>query len=210
MPTTFWLVRHGETLWNTERRLQGWQDLSLNPAGVAQARQLEAWLRSPHFDAPIERIVTSDLARARQTAEIASSHWRLPIERLAMLRERHFGSYEGQPLDALRNPQGQPVGFHALDDGMEGGESLGEFRRRIQQAFEQLAQAHPAQHLLVFSHGGVIDMAWRLATGADSTVPGPRLIINTSINQFLIDTQCAWTLGQWGVCGHLEPGVGGL
>ena len=85
-----WLVRHGETLWNREGRLLGWTDLPLTAEGEAQARRLKGALPSlPAF--------SSDLLRARQTAELAGFSPRLYPE----LREIHFGALEGALWETL-------------------------------------------------------------------------------------------------------------
>lgn len=203
MTTIFWLIRHGETRWNSERRLQGWRDIPLNSIGIFQAQCLSARLRPPFFTAPIGQIFSSDLARARQTAEIAATYWDLPIISMPALRERHFGFYEGQFLDSLQDDAGIPIGFHALDQGMQGGESLSAFRERVRQVINQLACMHPDQHLLLFSHGGVLDMIWRLAMNAGFPSDPIPLLKNTSISQLQVNADETWEIGIWGSSAHL-------
>src|SRR3546814_10221871 len=94
--TQFWLIRHGETQWNAERRLQGSLDIPLNTTGIEQAERLGPYLRSPLFDTRIDTVVSSDLGRAYDTALAAAGHFQLPIERNQRLRERCYGIYEGQ------------------------------------------------------------------------------------------------------------------
>jgi len=202
--TTFWLIRHGETQWNADRRLQGWRDIPLNDTGLRQARQLSGMLRPPRFDAAIDVIVSSDLSRASETARIAAAHFGIAIEAFAPLRERNYGIYEGQDWVRLEDPNGAKVDFHSPDWVVDQGETLSQFRDRIDKAFAELALRHAGKNVLAFSHGGVIDIAWRLATGAGFEVPRPGPILNTSINQFSIDAHGTWQLLEWGHTAHLD------
>lgn len=202
--TTFWLIRHGETAWNAQRRLQGWRDVPLNDTGLRQARQLARVLRPPHPVPQVDAVFASDLSRAAQTARIASVHFHRDVILDAALRERSFGNYEGRELDTLRDAAGAPIRFYALDKEIVGGETRQQFCDRIRSAFLALAKGHPAQTLLVFSHGGVIDMVWRLATGADLGGPRTMPILNTSLNAFRIDGQGGWQLLDWGYVPHLD------
>jgi len=202
--TCFWLIRHGETQWNADRRLQGWRDIPLNETGTRQAHLLASILRPPHFDAAIDIILSSDLSRAADTARIAAEHFKKPIETFASLRERNYGIYEGKDWAKLENDKGAKVDFDAADWKIDQGESLAQFQQRIEQAFMDLAQRYTGKNVLAFSHGGVIDMAWRKASGVGLEVPRPGPILNTSVNQFCIDDQGRWTLLDWGRCAHLD------
>ena len=91
METHVYLVRHGETAWNRERRFQGHQDVPLSPAGLFQAERLAQRLKSETFDA----VYSSDLKRAVQTAEIVARELALPVVTLKGLRERSMGEWEG-------------------------------------------------------------------------------------------------------------------
>ncbi|MYN13250.1 histidine phosphatase family protein [Pusillimonas sp. TS35] len=202
--TTFWLIRHGETQWNAERRLQGWRDIPLNETGLRQARQLGQVLRPPHFTHTIDVIVSSDLSRAHDTARIASAHLALSIEACIPLRERNYGIYEGKNWASLETLDGPAVNFHAPQWQIEQGESLLQFNDRIVQAFETLAHAHSGRNVLVFAHGGVIDIVWRHASGASLEARRPAPILNASINQFSINADSTWALLDWGRVAHLN------
>ena len=148
-----WLVRHGETLWNREGRLLGWTDLPLTAEGEAQARRLKGALPSlPAF--------SSDLLRARQTAELAGFSPRLYPE----LREIHFGALEGALWETLDPRYKEALlrfqGFHP-----PGGESLSAFQERVFRFLEGLKA--PA---VLFTHGGVVRAVLR-ALGEDGLVP---------------------------------------
>lgn len=204
--THFWLVRHGETLWNAERRLQGWLDIPLNEKGRKQAEQLARFLSSDAFTTEIHAIYSSDLSRAYDTAEIATGHMGQAIVKDPGLRERSYGIYQGEEWSSLsatadgktlidfRNP-GQPI---------EGGESYLAFSQRISQTFEGIAQAHPGQNVLVFTHGGVIDIAWRCSTGATLETQRPFPIMNVSVNRCGIRGPGDWFIQDWGYTGHLD------
>ena len=94
--TEVWVVRHGETPWNVERRVQGWEDIPLNETGVRQAQALAKHLsRSRHHGNQIDAIYASDLQRARMTAEIVAEALSLPVIIDEGVRERHFGVLQG-------------------------------------------------------------------------------------------------------------------
>ncbi len=202
--TTFWLIRHGETQWNADRRLQGWRDIPLNDTGLRQARQLALTLRPPHFAEEIDIILSSDLSRAAETARIAAGHLDKPITHCSPLRERNYGIYEGLDWARLEAEHDNQVAFDAPDWQIDQGESLSQFHQRIVQAFSELAQRYAGKRILAFSHGGVIDMAWRKAAGVSLETPRPAPILNASINQFCIDDQGSWTLMEWGRTTHLS------
>ena len=88
--TILWMVRHGETAWNAEGRVQGQTDVPLNEAGFAQARAVAAALSGERFSA----IYSSDLLRVTQTAEPCAQALALPVRLDARLRERHYGMFE--------------------------------------------------------------------------------------------------------------------
>lgn len=204
----FWLIRHGETAWNSEMRLQGWRDIDLNEAGVLQAEHLARHLASDQFNVQIDVVISSDLARAYQTAEIATNHLKLPVIKTPTLRERNYGIYEGHKL--IFN-QGQRAGLPDFDlrdphAPLEQGEQLSVFYDRIKLAFEELASAHKGQNIMVFAHGGVIDIAWRLGQQFGLDVFRSEPIRNTSINEFKINvTDNSWNIINWGQILHLTP-----
>ena len=202
--THFWLIRHGETEWNAGRRLQGWLDVPLSGTGLRQARQLAAHLqtlKTPRFHA----VLSSDLSRAADTARIATSHLGLPVIRSEGLRERNYGIYQGMDWAALTDGlSAQKVNLRDPSQAIEGGESFPEFAQRVTGTFEAFAREYAGHNVLVFSHGGVIDIVWRKAMGHALTVKREGTILNTSINLFEVNADGGWRMGAWNQVGHLD------
>jgi broad specificity phosphatase PhoE len=135
--TTLLLVRHGETDWNAEGRLQGHTDRPLNDHGRRQANELAERLADEGADA----IYASDLARARETAEIVGTRLGLPVVIDADLREKNWGSWEGLTGDER---------VHVEQDG----ESTEAHRDRVMRAVRRIVERHPGQRVVVVTHGG--------------------------------------------------------
>jgi len=153
--TTFALVRHGQTDWNAERRLQGATDIPLNDVGREQAREAVATLANYQWDA----IVSSPLSRAAETADLIAEGLGLTVaRRVPELIERSFGPAEGlqagPELEALRIP-----------GGFRGGESDDDAASRGMDALEQLAQEFSGQRVLVVTHGTLIRLSLSRAIG---------------------------------------------
>lgn len=203
--SNFWLIRHGETKWNAGMRLQGWRDIALNETGTEQARHLARHFSSGQFTERIDAVISSDLIRAHETATIATSHFGHPVVVTPTLRERNFGIYEGHELTMQDNGRAGLTDFdlrcpHSL---VEQGETLTVFAQRIHDAFETLATEYAGRNVMVFAHGGVIDIVWRRAQqlGLDAFRADP--IVNASINQFSICPDKTWTMLNWGQVSHL-------
>ena len=135
--TTLLLVRHGETDWNAEGRLQGHTDRPLNERGRRQARSLAEQLA----EQGIAALYSSDLARARQTAEIVAARLGLPVVLQADLREKNWGTWEG-----LTAAERERVAYE--------GETTAEHRERTLRAVRRIADSHPGRRLAVVTHGG--------------------------------------------------------
>lgn len=136
--TTLLLVRHGETDWNAERRWQGHADVPLNERGREQARALAEELADTEIDA----IYASDLSRARDTAEAVGTRLGIPVVTDPALREIDVGPIEGLTAEeskGIDSWQGEPKEAHA---------------QRILDALRRIAERHPAERVLVVTHGG--------------------------------------------------------
>jgi probable phosphoglycerate mutase len=196
------VVRHGETGWNAERRLQGHTDIPLNDIGRAQARATAALLAGQRFDAAY----TSDLQRAADTARAICAAGPEPQHR-AELRERHYGAFQGLTYAEAqaRHPEAYRH-FEARTPDFEfpgQGESLLRFAARIQAAFEQIAAAHPGQTVLVVAHGGVLDIVHRLASGRPLQAARDFRIPNAALNWLCRDAS-GWRIEAWAQEAHLE------
>ena len=199
------LVRHGETDWNLRKCFQGQIDVPLNERGLAQAQRLARQLHSEglRFDA----IVSSDLSRARQTAEPTCGLLGLALRSDVAWREQAFGVLEGQSVDALRSEHPELHAQwqrHDPDYALPGGaESRRQFSARILAAAASLAQRHAGGRVLVLTHGGALDMLWRAAQGL--TLQGPRAcaIPNAGINRMRWSEE-GLSLLSWGEDQHLQ------
>jgi len=163
------LVRHGETDWNVESRLQGWTDIPLNARGLEQAQAAAAILAHR----PIGQIVSSDLRRAMQTAEpiAARVHVRVAVD--AVLRERRYGSAEGRIDTELNQEFGGQLDDHWADPDFtfEGGETRREVYERVRVFLVELLASPAPGELVLVSHGGAL----RAARGALAGIPVDRL-----------------------------------
>ncbi len=209
--TELLIVRHGQTDWNIKRWIQGWRDIELNSTGMTQAKRLAAHLARPeHRLEPLEAIYSSDLLRARQTAEVLSESLQMPLHLLQGVRERNYGILEGVAFDemAQRFPTIAQI-WHSRDpDGViPQGETLRTFTDRVKSTLELLAQAHNGQRVIVVTHGGAMDIIWRLATDTPIETPRKAPLLNASINRIGIKASTNafdWSLLEWGNVDHLE------
>ena len=201
-PTRIVAVRHGETAWNVELRMQGQLDIPLNDVGRWQAQRLAAALADDAFDA----IYASDLARAYETASIVARVQGRDVIADRGLRERCFGVFQGLtfdevaarwPDDARRWRQREP------DFAPEGAESLTAFAERCVSAVARIAAAHAGQSIAVVAHGGVLDSLYRAAARAPLQPARSWALGNASINRLLYTPQ-GFALVGWNDTAHLE------
>jgi probable phosphoglycerate mutase len=146
--TTLLLVRHGETDWNADGRLQGQTDRPLSEYGRRQARQLAEELAGEEFDA----IYASDLSRARETAEIVGARLGLPVALDSDLREKDWGTWEG--LTPVERDRVEFVG-----------ESTEAHQERMLRALRRISERHPVGGVLVVTHGGSMRRVQTAALG---------------------------------------------
>ena len=201
-PTRLFVLRHGQTAWNAQLRIQGHLDMPLNAVGRWQATRLAAALQGEELAA----VYSSDLSRARETAEPLATLLQLPVVTDEQLRERAFGHFEGQtfqdiettwPDDAARGRQRDP------EFGPGGGERLLDFYERCLRAATRLAQRHPGQAIALVAHGGVLDCLYRAALGIELQAPRSWPIANAAINRLLWTPQGLSMVG-WHDAAHLE------
>lgn len=173
-PTRLALVRHGETDWNVQRRIQGATDIPLNDAGRAQAADVAAGLAGTAWSA----VYASTLSRAVETARIIAAELGLPEPvQLAALAERSYGVLEG--LDHRGR-----AAVEAEAATIEGLESRSAVVARARAALLEIAAAHPAGDVVVVTHGGVIHALMLDLSGW--TLPAPGYVIgNGSVHEVL-------------------------
>ena len=198
------LVRHGETRWNVEQRIQGQGDSPLTEAGIEQARAIGRRLAREHFD----RLVASDLGRAMQTASEIGALTRHAVVADARFRERHFGAGEGMTYREI--DERFPGAFSRVrevdpDFAIPGGESRRRFHERVVAGLEALAEEHRGEALVVVTHGGVLGTLYRHVHGIDLSVPHSVPILNASYNALTHDGM-AFRIDAWADIDHLPGG----
>lgn len=207
-PTDILIIRHGQTAWNTQKRLQGHSDIPLNENGRLQAVTLAEILR----DEPLDAIFSSDLQRAYQTAyEIAKIH-NLLVHQDRSFRERCYGICEGMKDEEIREayPESYKAWYaadpdHFFPDGERKTESPRQFHHRAVNAIREAVSRYPGKKIAIVTHFGVIETAYRTAQNIPLGTHCRMPVLNTSINRF------RWTDGtlellQWGEASHLEEG----
>ena len=194
-------IRHGETAWNAGSRLQGHQDVPLNERGRAQAACLAAALA----DEGISAVISSDLARAAETARAFAQPLGLPLTLDAGLRERGFGTLEGHTYDEIeqRFPEmARRWRGREPDFGPPGGESLNQLFERAVGAATRWAMAHEGSTIALVTHGGVLDCLYRAALRLELQAPRTWQLGNAAVNR-LLHTGEGFTLVGWNDHQHL-------
>lgn len=148
------LLRHGQTDWNVQRRMQGRKDVPLNSAGIKQIQEIsELFLTQLNFR--FDRMIASPMLRTQQSAALCSEILQLPAELRDEFQERSFGELEGQTIDEIRQRY-QIEDVEEMAEGCYGAESLDVFRERLQQGLRDLEAAYPGDRILLVTHGSVI------------------------------------------------------
>lgn len=197
-------VRHGETAWNTQSRIQGHTDIPLNETGLWQAERVGQAVAQEGVHA----LYSSDLQRARLTALAIGRSAGLPVQLEEGLRERHFGELEGlthEEIHARWPDQARRWKQRDPSYGPLGGETLRDFHARCVGQLTRLAQRHLGQTIVVVAHGGVLDCFYRAANGIDLEAPRSWTIGNATINRLLYSPEGLTMVG-WADDGHLAGG----
>ena len=207
-PTEILMIRHGQTDWNLQKRLQGHSDTPLNENGIKQALTLAQTLRNE----PLSAVFSSDLQRAYKTAkEIAKLH-NLPVQKDPNLRERCYGAFEGMSKPEIKEqyPESHAAWYaadpdHLFPSGKRVAESIREFHHRAISTIVQIASQYAGKKIALIAHFGIIESAYRASQdmpfGIRLQMPQP--VLNTSINRFLVKNNSIELL-QWGEAEHLE------
>jgi broad specificity phosphatase PhoE len=178
------LIRHGETDWNRDRRIQGQTDIELSERGREQARLLALRLERE----PIQAIYSSDLLRASRTAEPIAAALELPVHTSPLLREVSFGAWEG--LTASEVEAGWPVEYAAWrEDSVRhrapDGERIEELQLRAMRCATEILTAHPGQTVAVVAHGGSVKAILCGVMGFSLSLWRRLRLDNTSISRIL-------------------------
>lgn len=195
------LVRHGETDWNAERRIQGHLDIPLNSTGLAQAQAVGERFR----DLDIDVLMSSDLRRAMQTVAPISARHELPVSSEVRLRERNLGVLQGKTVEEAQQlvPEAFKVFRSRAEDAvLAEGESLAAFAARAIEALTALTQKHQGKRIVAVTHGGVLDITYRHATGMPLAAPRTFPIHNASVSSFRCNGS-EFELVSWSDVGHL-------
>lgn len=203
MKTELIMIRHGVTAWNKERRFQGQIDIPLDDEGLRQAQLLGQSMAG----AALAAVYASDLTRARQTAEPLASALGLPVVAEPGLRERHYGDFEGCTWDELQREHAVDFArWRAREPDFSlpgGGETLLALHDRVEATMRALAARHPGASVVAVTHGGVLDCAYRIATGLGMREPRQHDLLNASINRILFDGE-RFSLVGWADVTHLR------
>jgi 2,3-bisphosphoglycerate-dependent phosphoglycerate mutase len=201
--TRFIVVRHGETAWNREARIQGHGDSPLTEAGLAQAHAIARRLAGE----PLDALVSSDLGRALQTAQRVSAATGRAVRSDARFRERSFGAAEGLTYAELQERFPDTFAHGLADFRVPEGETRREFYGRIGAAFEALAREEAGRCVAVVCHGGVLSALYRHVHRIPAEEVLKVEIPNGAYNCVARDAS-GWTIEAWADVGHLAEDTG--
>jgi probable phosphoglycerate mutase len=193
------VVRHGETTWNREGRIQGQGDSPLTERGLAQAQAVAARVSRERVDA----LYSSDLGRARETARHVAASTGLEMRMDAGLRERAFGLLQGKTWHEIGDDPKSPMKM--VDDPayvVPGGESMLEFRDRVRATLARIAGDATGKTIAIVTHGGVLGLLYREAMAQSLSEPRGYKTLNAVLNHFRYQAG-RLTLVRWGDAEHL-------
>jgi broad specificity phosphatase PhoE len=177
-PTTiFGLLRHGQTVWNKEKRIQGSTNSALTSEGAASCRNWGQFLSTSQT--AWQRIIVSPLQRARDTAQLVNEALQIPIEHDDEIREQHWGDWEGLTLEQIRTDSPgklQELTQLGWDFRPPGGESRRELLQRVLASLKKNSARWPRENLLIISHLGVIKSLLYYTEGRDYLPQEPKIV----------------------------------
>jgi len=196
------LVRHGETFWNLESRIQGHLDSPLTEKGITQAEALAQHLKSQSF----ATLYSSDLGRAYETARRISEKNGLSISVKTCLRERNLGILQGQLKGELEKNFPKEAPYYRANDPdylIPEGETLRQLSQRSVKCLEAIAQKHDGERILVVTHNGVLVSILKNTLCIPLETPRYFVSLNTGINVFSYHNKI-WKLEVWGDSSHFR------
>ena len=195
------LIRHGETEWNSQKRMQGHSNSDLSSVGQAQIQALGQWMKNVPFDL----IYSSDSLRAKQTAEAITQFSGHELQFDQRLREKNLGVFEGLTSEEAR--ERHPEVFHLFKTAgskyvIDEGESTQQLQDRALEIVNEIRIKHPEERVLLVTHGGFIRVVMKHSLGLSLETPTRFLIRNTGV--FRLEWEDKWLVSQMGGVSHLE------
>jgi len=195
------LIRHGETEWNSQKRMQGHSNSDLSSVGQAQIQALGQWTKNVPFDL----IYSSDSLRAKQTAEAITQFSGHELQFDQRLREKNLGVFEGLTSEEAR--ERHPEVFRLFKTAgskyvIDEGESTQQLQDRALEIVDEIRIKHPEERVLLVTHGGFIRVVMKHSLGLSLETPTRFLIRNTGV--FRLVWEDKWIVSQMGGVLHLE------
>jgi len=195
------LIRHGETEWNSQKRMQGHSNSDLSSVGQAQIQALGQWTKNVPFDL----IYSSDSLRAKQTAEAITQFSGHELQFDQRLREKNLGVFEGLTSEEAR--ERHPEVFRLFKTAgskyvIDEGESTQQLQDRALEIVNEIRIKHPEERVLLVTHGGFIRVVMKHSLGLSLETPTRFLIRNTGV--FRLVWEDKWLVSQMGGVSHLE------
>ena len=195
------LIRHGETEWNSQQRMQGHSNSDLSSVGQAQIQALGQWMKNVPFDI----IYSSDSLRAKQTAEAITQFSGHELKIDLRLREKNLGIFEGLTSEEAR--ERHPEVFRLFKTAgskyvIDEGESTQQLQNRALEIIYEIRIKHPEERILLVTHGGFIRVVMKHSLGLSLETPTRFLIRNTGVFRLLWEEK--WIVSQMGGVSHLE------
>ena len=195
------LIRHGETEWNSQKRMQGHSNSDLSSVGQAQIQALGQWMKNLPFDL----IYSSDSLRAKQTAESITQFSGHELQFDQRLREKNLGVFEGLTSEEAR--ERHPEVFRLFKTAgskyvIDEGESTQQLQDRALEIVNEIRIKHPEERVLLVTHGGFIRVVMKHSLGLSLETPTRFLIRNTGV--FRLVWEDKWLVSQMGGVSHLE------
>lgn len=194
-------IRHGETEWNSQKRMQGHSNSDLSSVGQAQIQALGQWMKNVPFD----HIYSSDSLRAKQTAEAITQFSGHELQFDQRLREKNLGVFEGLTSEEAR--ERHPEVFRLFKTAgskyvIDEGESTQQLQDRALEIVNEIRIKHPEERVLLVTHGGFIRVVMKHSLGLSLETPTRFLIRNTGV--FRLEWEDKWLVSQMGGVSHLE------
>ena len=195
------LIRHGETEWNSQKRMQGHSNSDLSSVGQTQIQALGQWMKNVPFDL----IYSSDSLRAKQTAEAITQFSGHELQFDQRLREKNLGVFEGLTSEEAR--ERHPEVFRLFKTAgskyvIDEGESTQQLQDRALEIVNEIRIKHPEERVLLVTHGGFIRVVMKHSLGLSLETPTRFLIRNTGV--FRLVWEDKWLVSQMGGVSHLE------